>query len=269
MPLPDVWTLLAGASLAAWIYLVFAHGRFWMGDQRLSRGDPEPPSWPAVCAIVPARDEATVVAQSVTSLLGQDYPGPLRVILVDDESRDGTAEVARAAAEAMGRAARLSIVRTAPRPEGWVGKVWAVATGVVHAQQSQPETSHLWLSDADVAATPTTLRRLVARAEAERLDLVSLMVRLRCDSGWEKLLIPAFVYFFQKLYPFPRVNDPADPTGAAAGGCVLVRTDALERAGGIEAIRGAVIDDCALGAAIKRHGPVWLGLAEEERSVTL
>jgi hopene-associated glycosyltransferase HpnB len=262
-----VWTLLAGASLAAWLHLVFARGRYWMGDQRLSRGDPEPPSWPAVCAIVPARNEAPVVAHTVGSLLGQDYPGPLRVILVDDESEDGTAEVARAAAEASGRAERFEVRRARPRPEGWVGKMWAVATGVALAGERFPETAYLWLSDADVAAAPTTLRRLVARAEADRLDLVSLMVKLRCESAWERLLIPAFVYFFQKLYPFPLVNDPGRATAAAAGGCALVRADALKRAGGIESIRGAVIDDCALGTAIKRNGPIWIGLAEEERSV--
>jgi hopene-associated glycosyltransferase HpnB len=266
-PTPDLWTGLAAASLAAWIYLVFAHGRYWMGDQRLSRPDPEPREWPAVCAIVPARDEAPLVAHSVGSLLRQDYPGPLHVLLVDDESEDGTAEAARAVAEASGRADRFEAVRTAPRPEGWVGKMWAVHTGVAQAGERHPDAPYLWLSDADVAATPTTLRRLVARAEAERLDLVSLMVRLRSVSGWERLLIPAFVYFFQKLFPFPRVNDPASRTAAAAGGCVLLRRDALARAGGIEAIGGAVIDDCALGAAIKRDGRVWLGLAEDERSV--
>jgi hopene-associated glycosyltransferase HpnB len=203
----------------------------------------------------------------VTSLLAQDYPGPLHVLLVDDESGDGTAEVARRAAAECARGDRLEVVRTPPRPAGWVGKMWAVATGVARAAERHPETTHLWLSDADVAASPTTLRRLVARAEADRLDLVSLMVKLGCESRWERLLIPAFVYFFQKLYPFPRVNDPTSGVGAAAGGCVLVRADALARAGGIEAIRGAVIDDCALGAAIKKVGPIWLGLGEEERSV--
>ena len=263
----EIWTLLAGASLLAWLYLVFAHGRFWLGDQRLSRGDPAPPSWPPVCAVVPARDEAALVGQAVGSLLEQDYPGPFRVVLVDDESDDGTAEAALAAAEASGRADRFEIRRTAPRPEGWVGKMWAVETGVSHALDRFPETRFLWLSDADVTASPTTLRRLVARAEVDRLDLVSLLVKLRCDSPWERLLIPAFVYFFQKLYPFPRVNDVRKRTASAAGGCVLLRADALERAGGIASIRGAVIDDCALGARIKEQGPVWLGLAEQERSV--
>ena len=266
-PAHEIWTFIAGASLASWLYLVFAHGRFWMGDQRLSRADPDPPTWPAVCAVVPARNEAAVVAQAVGSLLGQDYPGPFRVILVDDESEDGTAEVARSAATACGRSERLEILRTAARPEGWVGKMWAVQTGVAHAGLHFPETTFLWLSDADVAAAPTSLRRLVARAEADRLDLVSLMVRLGCTRAWERLLIPAFVYFFQKLYPFPRVNDPNNATAAAAGGCALVRAEALARAGGIDSIRGAVIDDCALGTALKRGGPVWLGLGEEERSV--
>jgi hopene-associated glycosyltransferase HpnB len=151
-------------------------------------------------------------------------------------------------------------------PPGWVGKMWAVATGVRAAAARAPGARWLWLTDADVEHAPDTLRRLVAKGEAERLDLVSLMVKLHCASGWERLLIPAFVYFFQKLYPFPRINDPRARTAGAAGGCMLVRREALERAGGVEAVRGAVIDDCALGAALKARGPVWVGLAEREWS---
>ena len=187
-------------------------------------------------------------------------------MLVDDESSDGTGDAARAVARDHPDGARLEVVRTPPRPPGWVGKMWAVESGVRAA--SAPAAPEYWLlTDADVEHGPDNLRRLVAKAESERLDLVSLMVLLHAGSGWDGLLVPAFVYFFQKLYPFRRVNDPRSRTAGAAGGCVLVRRDALARAGGIEALRGEVIDDCALGRAVKRGGPIWLGLSETERSI--
>jgi hopene-associated glycosyltransferase HpnB len=258
---------LGALSLAAWGALVFAHGRYWMGDQRLDGRDPAPARWPAVAAVVPARNEADVVARTLASLLDQDYPGELCVVLVDDESEDGTAEVALKAAASHPRSERLAVVRTAPRPQGWVGKMWALETGVRRAERGAPAARYWLFTDADVEHGPGSLRQLVARAEAGRLDLVSLMVKLHADAGWERLLVPAFVYFFQKLYPFPRVNDPRSRTAGAAGGCVLVRRDALERAGGLQPLRGEIIDDCALGAAIKRRGPIWLGLATVERSL--
>lgn len=262
---PLAW--LGLSSLAAWMYLVFAHGRFWMADQRLGGDPPAPAGWPAVAAIVPARNEADVIGQSVPAVLAQDYPGSFRVILVDDESDDDTGARAEAAARQSHHGERLEVVHAKPRPDGWVGKMWALQTGVEHARGAWADTELFWFSDADVAPAPRTLRRLVAKLEAENLDLASLMVKLHCRRSWERLLVPAFVYFFQKLFPFPRVNDPASRTAAAAGGCVLVRADALARAGGIEALRGEVIDDCALGARIKQTGRVWLGLADEERSV--
>ena len=252
-------------SLAGWLYLVFGHGRFWLCDQRLDGGAPEPARWPSVAAVVPARDEADVLEASLGSLLEQDYPGELRIFLVDDESGDGTASVAERLALAHARGGRLSVLRTPPRPPGWVGKMWAVETGVRAAAAQGPE---LWLlTDADVWHGPDNLRRLVAKAEAGGLDLVSLMVLLHEGRGWDGLLVPAFVYFFQHLYPFPRVNDPQARTAGAAGGCVLVRARALGRAGGIESLRGEVIDDCALGRAVKRGGPIWLGLSARERSI--
>jgi len=259
---------LAAASLASWLYLAFLHGRFWRGEARLAAGEPEPPAagWPAVAAVIPARNEQAAIARSAGSLLGQDYPGCLDVVVVDDESEDATARAAQALAAVHPRGERLLVVASEPRPPGWVGKMWAVATGVRAAAGRAPAARWLWLTDADVEHAPDTLRRLVAKGEAERLDLVSLMVKLHCASGWEKVLIPAFVYFFQKLYPFPRINDPRARTAGAAGGCMLVRREALERAGGIEAVRGEVIDDCALGARLKARGPVWVGLAEREWS---
>ena len=263
----DPLAAVAALSLAAWLYLVFAHGRFWLCDQRLDGRAAAPAQWPDVVAVVPARNESEVLARTLRSLLDQDYPGALRIVLADDESEDGTAEVARATARAHPRGARLAIARVPPRPPGWVGKMWAVETGIRAAGNEGAAPAYWLLTDADVQHGPDNLRRLVARAEADRLDLVSLMVRLHTGRGWDALLVPAFVYFFQMLYPFPRVNDPASRTAGAAGGCMLVQREALRRAGGIEALRGEVIDDCALGRALKRGGRVWLGLSATERSI--
>lgn len=267
-------TLLAGLSLAAWIYLLFFHGGFWRIRERLDDPPAEPSSrpWPAVTAVCPARDEATVIAPAILSLLGQDYPGELRVILVDDDSDDGTAAMASASAEARGRSDRLTIVRAPPPPEGWAGKLWALSTGIAAAKATAPDAQWLWFSDADIVASRAMLTRLIAKAERDDLDMVSLMVELSTRSFWERLLIPPFVFFFRKLYPFSRVNDPADATAAAAGGCVLLRREALERAGGIERIRGALIDDCTLAGIVKRDGRpdggrIWLGQTRSSRSI--
>lgn len=261
-----VATAAATLALLAWLYLILFHGRFWRADQRMGH-DPAPETWPAVAAVVPARDEADMVGEAVRSLLAQDYPGSFRVFLVDDESRDGTAEAARAGIPSDKENA-LTVLRTEARPPGWVGKMWAVATGIAAATAYHADPPpYLLVTDADIAHPEDGLRRLVAKAEARRLDLVSLMVRLHCRDGWEPLLIPAFVYFFQMLFPFPRVNDPRSPVAAAAGGCMLVRASALEAAGGVAAIKGAIIDDCALAAALKPKGPIWLGLADGHRSL--
>jgi len=210
-------------------------------------------------AVVPARNEAAHVAEAVASLLAQDYPGDFRVVLVDDASDDGTEEAARRGAAGSDR---LTVVPGRPLERGWTGKMWAVSQGLAAAERIAPDADYVLLTDADIAHDPRNLRRLVAKAEADGLDMASLMVRLRCRTVWERLLIPAFVFFFQKLYPFPRVNDPRRRTAAAAGGCMLVRRSALRRIGGVAAIRDAVIDDCALAAAIKAGGRVWLGLAD-------
>jgi len=277
---------LGGASLAAWVYLAFFHGRFWRADQRLADGAPVDSALsaaaasrslaPSVVAVVPARDEAEVIERSIASLLDQDYPGPFSVVLVDDHSDDDTAVRARAIAASHARGDRLEVVRAADRPPGWVGKMWAVHSGVAHALDGESLPDFVLLTDADVAHEAGNVRRLVAKADGadtagrpggEPLQLVSLMVLLHCRSGWEQLLIPAFVYFFQKLYPFPLINDPGSRMAGAAGGCMLVRTEALVRAGGIAAIRDRVIDDCALAAAIKsRSGPIWVGVTESEVS---
>lgn len=261
------FVVLGALSVAAWTFLVFAHGRFWTADQRLDGRAPAPEHWPAVAAVVPARNEAQLIERTLASLLAQDYPGPFTVVLVDDESEDGTGERAESIAKRAGGPHACRVLRTRERPAGWVGKMWAVASGVAFARTLEEEPAWLLLTDADVAHGADSLRRLVAKATQGKLDLVSLMVRLDSGRGLTRLLVPAFVYFFQKLYPFPRVNDPRSRIAAAAGGCVLVRSGALARAGGIEAIRSEVIDDCALGRLIKGGGPIWLGLADGERSI--
>jgi len=242
--------------------MVFRSG-FWRADQRLGEAGALD-AWPGVVAVVPARNEAATIADTVSSLLGQDYPGAVSVIVVDDNSDDGTAVKAR---EAAGDGGRLMVVSGTPLEQGWTGKLWAVSQGIAAADDFAPDASYLLLTDADIVHDPGNLRRLVYKAETDGRHLVSLMVRLRAVSFWERWLIPAFVFFFQKLYPFPAVNDPAGKVAAAAGGCMLVRRDTLAEAGGIAAIRDALIDDCALARLINARGPVWLGLAARTRSL--
>jgi hopene-associated glycosyltransferase HpnB len=250
-----VLVLLAGIALVAWLYLVLAHGGFWLFGQRLPAGV-EPVAWPSVVAVVPARDEAAILPDTLPSLLCQDYPGDFRVLLVDDASTDGTADVARAAGE-------LTVVTGHGPPPGWTGKVAALATGVAAAG----EPDYLLFTDADIRHPPGSVRALVRAAGSGR-DLVSLMARLRTDSGWERAIVPAFVYFFAQLYPFGRVNRPGR-TAAAAGGCVLVRREVLAAAGGLGSISGALIDDVALARVVKRAGGgrIWLGLSTEVASL--
>lgn len=252
-------TALGALSLAIWLVLLLGRDMFWLARERDTRAMPrEPQTWPDVVAVVPARDEADVIARSVGSLLTQDYPGHFRVILVDDQSSDGTADIARALGSD-----RLEVLSGAPLARGWTGKLWAVSQGVARAGETP---RYLWLTDADIEHAPDTLRMLVTRGEAGKLSLVSLMALLHCATPPERMLVPAFVFFFQMLYPFGAVNRPQG-LGAAAGGCMLVRRDSLEKAGGIAAIRGALIDDCTLGALLKRQGPVWLGLTYRSRSI--
>ncbi len=262
-------TALSALSLAIWLYLLLFHGRFWWADQRLDRPDPDSgdpaAGWPQVVAVVPARNEADVLDRSLGSLMAQDYPGPFSVILVDDHSNDGTAEVAHRVAAG---ARTLLLVAEAPAlPSPWTGKLWAMHHGVGRAAETAPDAVYILFTDADIEHDPATLRALVQKAEAGGLALVSLMALLHFQGAWERLLLPAFVFFFQKLYPFPWVNHPRRRMAAAAGGCMLVRRRALEAAGGVAAIRGEIIDDCALARAIKRHGPIWLGLTRAVRSL--
>ncbi len=261
-----IWLALAAAALAAWLWLLFDRGRFWRADVRLPAAS-RLEDWPEVVAVVPARNEAPYVGRAVASLLAQHYRGRLRAIVVDDGSDDGTADAARAGALAA-HADRLAVVTADTRPAGWAGKVWAMAEGMRHAATLAPDARFVWFADADVTHAPETLSRLVALAETEGRDLVSLMVRLQCRTAWERLLIPAFVFFFQMLYPFRWANDPMRRRdAAAAGGSMLVRRIALDRIGGLATIRGALIDDCALTRAIKRSdGHTWLGLSAADTS---
>lgn len=250
---------LAGGSLAVWLFLILFHHGFWLARERDTHAMPPPPvEWPDVVAIVPARDEADVIARSLSSLAAQDYPGHFRIILVDDSSSDGTGDIARAL-----RSDRIEVLTGAPLPQGWTGKLWAVSQGIGHAGHTP---RYLWLTDADIEHDRDTLTMLVTRAQSGKLALVSLMAKLRCETVAERMLVPAFIFFFQMLYPFGQVNS-ARGQGAAAGGCALVRRDSLEKAGGIGAMRGALIDDCTLGALLKRQGRVWLGLTHRSRSI--
>jgi hopene-associated glycosyltransferase HpnB len=258
-------TALAALSLAIWLYLLLARGGFWR--ERPQPAPPDSPRWPAVVAIVPARDEAGTIGETVASLLGQRYAGRFTLVVVDDHSRDGTAAAARSAAQALAAEDRLTIVGAAPLPAGWTGKLWALAEGLRQAEQSNDPAELVLLTDADIAHHRDNLGELVARVERDGLDLASLMVKLNCASFAERLLIPAFVFFFEKLYPFAWVNDARRRTAGAAGGCMLVRRAALARIGGIASIRGALIDDCALAARIKAGGRIWLGLSAETRSL--
>lgn len=244
------------ATLLAWAWLLALHGRFWQSGPALPAATPR--AAPGVAIVVPARDEARLIARSLASLLAQDYPGPYRVILVDDNSRDGTAAIARA----LPGAEPLTVIHGRARPAGWAGKLWAVHQGV--AASTEPL---VLLTDADIEHAPGHLSSLVAAAEANGCDMVSEMVRLNTESWAERALVPGFVYFFQLLYPFAWVNDPLRATAAAAGGTVLIRRAALARIGGIAAIADRLIDDCALAQQVKRGGRIWLGHSDLARSI--
>ena len=252
-----LWSL-TGSSLLAWIGLLVGRGFFWWPSPRLELQTENPQSGSSVVAVVPARNEAEILPRTLPSVLAQEYSGPFHAILVDDRSEDGTAAVAQAAAEALSVGDRLEVRSGKPLASGWSGKVWAMHQGVMEA--GQPE--YLWFTDADIAHEPWVLSALVGRAEAGGLDLVSTMATLRVDSVWDRLLVPAFVYFFAKLYPFRFVSNPHRRHAGAAGGCILVRSSALEQVGGLAVIRSALIDDCALGRLLKRAGGrIWLGFS--------
>ena len=245
---------LALLVLSIWLYLLLGHGGYW----RIRAEDPHgsPAARPLIAVVVPARDEAEAVGDAVRSLVAQDYPGPFQVFVVDDHSSDETAAVAREAGAA--------VIAARPLPPGWAGKVWAMSEGVRAAEALRP--GFYLFTDADIVHPPHNLSGLLAKAETG-FDMVSLMVRLRCRSLAERALVPAFVYFFFQLYPPARIRDPKSRTAGAAGGCMLVRAATLERAGGLQAIAGERIDDCALAARLQAAGGrLWLGASHATRS---
>jgi hopene-associated glycosyltransferase HpnB len=256
---------LAVVPLAIWVYLLLGRGNFW----KVSEDDmvPKPlEQWPRVVAVVPARNEAETIARAITSLVSQDYPGEFEIIVVDDLSEDGTAKIARQAAAECGRIPRVTVHSVAALPQGWTGKLWALNQGISAAVENAP--TYFWFTDADIVHAPDTLRRLVFRAERDSLDLASLMVLLHAKTFPEKLLIPPFLYFFLMLYPPRWIADSKARTAGAAGGCILLRRTALERIGGMSAIRNEVIDDCALARAVKKSGGrLWMGLTRASVSL--
>jgi hopene-associated glycosyltransferase HpnB len=255
-------TALAGITALIWIYLLVGRGMFWLGRVRDDLQS-SPAIWPSVAVVIPARNEAPVIVESVGSILRQDYAGALSVYVVDDDSDDGTGKLVRRAAESAGHA--VTVVESKSLPAGWTGKLWAVNQGIAAAGRGAPD--YLLLTDADIVHAPASLSWLVAHA-VERGDvLTSFMAKLRCESFAERSHVPAFIYFFQILYPFEWVARRDGGTAAAAGGCVLLRAEALRRAGGIESIRNALIDDCALAQRLKGIGPIWLGLTNRVRSI--
>jgi hopene-associated glycosyltransferase HpnB len=260
--------VIAGLAFGIWLYLILFRGGFWLARERDDQGDPalQPGSdWPSVAVVIPARNEAEMLPLSLGSLLAQDYAGKLSIVIVDDGSSDGTAEVASAMSAKATR--DVTVIHGKPPPPGWTGKVWAMQQGVTHAEAAKDAPDYLLLTDADIEYAPSAIARLVARATASRTVLTSLMVKLNCASLPERALIPAFVFFFQMLYPFAWVNRTGTKTAAAAGGSMLVQHRALARAGGIARISSALIDDCALANLMKREGPIWLGLSRDVRSL--
>lgn len=254
--------MVAIFSLSIWLFLLLFWGNFWRADCLLANSQGLN-DYPTVCAVVPARNEVEVIAASLTSLLNQDYAGQFSVVLVDDNSGDRTTEIALSTAAQLDKSDRLTVIAGKPLVTGWKGKLWAMHQGI-ESVSTPANTPDYWLfTDADIQHDLHNLTQLVTKAETEDLDLVSLMVLLRCQSFWEKLLIPAFVFFFQKLYPFAWVNDPKRSMAAAAGGCVLISNEALTKIGGIANIKDALIDDCSLAQAVKSAGKnIYLGLSE-------
>jgi hopene-associated glycosyltransferase HpnB len=289
---PTLALLAAILSAAIWLYLAIARGSFFHlrpFDDNFARHIP-PPTWPSVTAIVPARNEGATIGQSIASLLQQDYPGEFGIILIDDHSEDTTVRLAEQAATQQNAAARVTIHHAAPLPQNWTGKLWALNEGVTLSFASNlqnassrgerricfsepsssqlPAPTYFWFTDADITHAPDTLTRLVSRAEQNHLDLTSLMVLLQARTIPEQATIPAFLFFFLKLYPPKWIANAKAGTAGAAGGCILLRREALDRVGGFSAIRSEVIDDCALARAVKNTGgKIWMGLTRASISL--
>lgn len=263
---PGPLSLIAEVGIFAWLYLAFVRHGFWRGNERLKMDARAPETWPRVVAVIPARNEAAYVGRSISSVAGQDYPGAFHVILVDDSSEDDTAAIARKVKGGV----LVEVVAAPPLQVGWTGKLWALSHGMRHAAATgrMADDTLLWFTDADIVHGPGVLRALVTKAVNEKRDMVSLMAKLNCTGASERWLVPAFVFFFQKLYPFPDVNRDDSSTAAAAGGCVLLRNGMLKKAGGLAAIRSELIDDCSLARRVRdAGGRLWLGLADNSWSI--
>lgn len=267
---------ITGLSCLIWLYLLGFWGKFWLADQRLEPMMFPLSHYPSVCVVIPARNEADVLPISLKSLLCQEYGGDYSLILVDDQSDDGTGEIAQQIAQQLQQSQRLSVIKGQPLAQGWSGKLYAMEQGIRYIQQQTIPCEYILFTDADIEHHSTNLQELVTKSVSENLALTSLMVRLRCESLWEKFLIPAFIFFFQKLYPFPWVNNPRHPMAAAAGGCILIQRSALESIGGLNCVRQALIDDCSLASAVKSQiqatsenptSAIWLGLSTQTRSL--
>ena len=261
---------LSVLSLAGWLYLIFLRGAFWRAEWLSETVVPSEQRLPDVFAVMPARNEEAYVPRTLSSLIAQDYPGRVRVILVDDGSEDRTREIAELLPTRPDR--ELEVIAARARPPGWKGKLWAVSEGLRHGFEQMPDAPYVLLTDADVQHDPGNLRRMVAKAEANRLDLVSILFKLHCEHLWERLLVPPFIFFFRELYPFGAVNRQDRPDAAANGGCIVVRREALDRIGGIKSIRDHLIDDVALARRVKNYptqgaGQIWLGLSESTASL--
>jgi hopene-associated glycosyltransferase HpnB len=261
-----LFVVIAVLALGIWGYLLAFRGGFWLGAERDNTVPKTPSAWPSVAAVIPARNEAASIGATIASLMQQDYQGRLAIFLVDDESEDGTAEVARSAASTAQHRHHLTVITGRKVPAGWTGKLWAMKQGI-EAADADGQVDYLLLTDADIVHEADSVRWLASRAEAGGLVLTSFMAKLRCQSLAERSHVPAFIFFFQMLFPFAWVNRATAATAAAAGGCMLVRADALRQAGGVERIRGALIDDCALARAMKVFGPIWLGLTDRVHSI--
>ncbi len=265
MNLPVLLISLAALPVLIWIYLLFARGKFWVAHASACRAELQL-GIRRIIVVIPARNEEPVIGEAVASLLQQDLPDPLEIILVDDSSTDRTVFAATSAAERLGASTRLTTIQGKPLPPGWTGKLWTLSQGVAAALELAPD--YLLLTDADIRHGQHSLGDLVQIAASGDYDLASLMVKLRCETTPEKALIPAFVFFFLMLYPPAWIAAPKKRTAGAAGGCILIRPEALKRIGGFAAIRNDVIDDCALAHAVKRSGgPIWMGLTTNAESI--
>lgn len=257
---------IACIPLLIWIYLLLGRSDFWRVSRQLLEIKSQHTAHGTVVAVIPARNEAAGIERAITSLLQQDFPALLHVIVVDDNSEDATADFARRAAAMLGKESHVSVLQGRPLPADWTGKMWAVAQGIAEAQKLNPD--YLLLTDADIEHARGNVAELMHIAQSGDYDLVSYMVQLSCQTTAEKLLIPAFVFFFFLLYPPLAIRSERSKIAGAAGGCMLIRTSALEALDGIAHIRSEVIDDCALAKSVKSSGGrVWLGLTGHTRSL--